>query len=247
MQPRTPSEPADLDRYERAGSAALGAVLAAAGLVRGHASGYAGAATGALLLARGVTGRCPVTRWQKDRGVGEVRVRKSVTIMRPPAEIYELFRRFELLPTFLLHVKSVTPRADGTWHWVVTEGPMTLAWDAIVVDDQPGEHLEWRSLPGGDVDHAGVLALAVDPSGKGTEVRLAMTYRPPGGITSAPFRALFTRLTETLFATELRRLKQLLEAGELATSETHGARSGAALVSHDTVDTGHTMLAGVLS
>jgi uncharacterized membrane protein len=242
------SRPADIDRYERAGSAAIGAVMAAAGLATHRARGSASAALGALLIARGITGRCPVSRWQKERGVGEVRVRRSVTILRPPGEIYGLFRHFELLPEFMLHVVSVTPRRDGTWHWVVKEGPMQLAWDAMIVDDEPAERLEWRSLPGGDVEHVGVLELASEPAGRGTEVRLAMSYRPPGGIVTAPFRSLFARTTDTLFATELRRMKQLVEAGEIATNARCGERAGAALVAYGSTDRlDHPVIAGVIA
>jgi len=238
----------DIDRYDRAGTTALGAVLAAAGIARGHVGGYASAATGAVLLARGLTGRCPVTRWQRDHGIGEIRVKKAVTILKPPSDIYSLFRHFELLPEFMLHVRSVTPNPDGTWRWITNEGPMQLQWDAEIVTDLPPQRLEWRSLPGGDVEHGGILELVPEPSGKGTEVHISINYRPPGGVTTAPFRQLFSRVTNTLFATELRRMKQLLEAGEIATGERRGQRAGAALVSPRSEDRyRHQLIAGVVS
>jgi uncharacterized membrane protein len=217
----------NVPRDERIVSAIAGAGLGLAGWRRGGLAGLLLGGAGLALLGRGATGRCAVVR---TLALGEgVDVHRAITILAPRQEIYAVWRRLENLPRFLEHVTAVTELDERRSHWTVREGPFTLAWDAEIVDDVADRRILWRSLPGSRVDHAGYVELSDAPAGRGTEVHVGLRYRPPGGaLVTAPLRGLLRRLARHQLDAELRRLRQLVETGEIATGAHHrGARSAA--------------------
>jgi uncharacterized membrane protein len=104
-------------------------------------------------------------------------------------------------------------------HWVA-HGPAgtTVTWDAEVIDDRPDDLIAWRSLAGADVDHAGSVRFEEAPGGRGTFVRVCMVYHPPGGALGAVVAPLFGTDPGRHLHEGLRRFKQLMEAGEMATT-----------------------------
>jgi uncharacterized membrane protein len=68
------------------------------------------------------------------------------------------------------------------------------------------------------VHHAGAVRFRPAPGGRGTEVRLGVEYDPPGSAIGHSIAILFGSATEYRVEEDLRRLKQLLEAGETATT-----------------------------
>ncbi len=201
---------------ERVLTTGLGAALVALGIRRRGLGGWLATLAGGAIAARGVTGVCAVSRQLTSRE--EVRVRRAITIQRPRPEIYRLWRKLDNLPKFLAHVSSVRLEGATTSHWEVKEGPLTLRWTAELMDDVPDHYLRWRSLPGGDLDHEGELELRDAPGGRGTEVHVTLRYRPPAvGWVGLPVQRLLARITRVQLGSELVRLRQLLETGELAT------------------------------
>ncbi len=184
------------------------------------------------LATRALTGRCPVNRALgrntavSDRvspfasvGQGEgIRVEQAVFISRPREEIYAFWRNFENLPRFMDHLESVRVLDEGRSSWVA-KGPAgsRVAWDAEIHNEIPGELIAWRSLPGSDVDHAGSVHFS--PAGQDvTEVRVILRYDPPAGRLGATVARLFGEEPSQQVSEDLRRLKQVLEAGEVATA-----------------------------
>ena len=66
--------------------------------------------------------------------------------------------------------------------------------------------------------HAGAIRFRPAPGGRGTEVRLDVEYEPPASALGRSVARLFGSATEYRVEEDLRRLKQLLEAGETATT-----------------------------
>ena len=118
------------------------------------------------------------------------------------------------------HLKSVQVTGSNRSHWVA-KGPAgkSIEWDAEVTDDQPGELIAWRSLPGADVDHAGTVRFNRAPGGRGSIVKVNMEYRPPGGLLGGKLAKLLGEAPEKQVAVDLLRFKQLLETGEIARTE----------------------------
>src|SRR5205823_7956312 len=76
-----------------------------------------------------------------------------------------------------------------------------------------------RSLPGADVDNAGSVQFLPAPGGRGTELKIELQYNPPGGTFGAWFARLFGEEPSQQIEEDLRRLKHLLETGEVATTK----------------------------
>jgi uncharacterized membrane protein len=143
----------------------------------------------------------------------------SVTINRTPADLYRFWRNFQNLPRFMPYLKSVRMDTERHSHWVA-QGPAgtTVVWDAEIIDDRPDALIAWRSLAGADVDHAGSVRFEEAPGGRGTYVRVCMVYHPPGGTLGAVVATLFGKKPGQHMHEGLRRFKQLMEAGEMATT-----------------------------
>src|SRR5689334_5751437 len=126
-------------------------------------------------------GRGQALRPSLKSGEGH-KLEKSVTINRLPDDIYAFWRRLENLSRFMRHIESVTDRGDGISHWVVrTSRDRKLEWDARIIEDKPGHMISWQSLEGADMDNAGSVWFTPATDGRGTVVKVAMKYSPPGG------------------------------------------------------------------
>ncbi|HEV7656331.1 MAG TPA: SRPBCC family protein [Mycobacteriales bacterium] len=157
---------------------------------------------------------------------GEFTVRAGVTVNHPAEEAYALWRDFARLPEFMTHLRSVS--ADGT-HWVA-EAPVkdAVEWDATITADEPGRLLAWRSAPGADVPNSGSVRFAPAPGGRGTEVRVELTYEPPAGRVGNAVARLLGQEPRQQVTDDLRRFKQILETGEVVRSDAspQGAKAG---------------------
>jgi uncharacterized membrane protein len=153
-------------------------------------------------------------------------VSKSVTIKRPREEVFRLWRDLENLPQFMRHVRSVTRLGNGRSHWVATApAGQEVEWDAEITDEQPGRRLAWRSLAEGDVRHEGIVQFKDAPADRGTEVRVDLDYDPPAGKAGATVAKMFGEEPEQQIRDDLRRLKQVMETGEVVLSD--GSLEGA--------------------
>ena len=158
-------------------------------------------------------------------GKSSEKVVKCVTINRPAEEIYNFWRQLENLPKFMNHLIAVTESGEGRSHWVA-KGPAgsQVEWDAEIVEETPHQLIAWRSLPGAQVENSGRVTLEPATGMRGTVVRVDLQYRPPGGAVGATIAKLFGEAPEKQIPVDLRRIKQLLETGEIARTE--GQSSG---------------------
>jgi uncharacterized membrane protein len=168
---------------------------------------------------------------QRNVKTREQDVRQSIVINRSPEELYRFWRDLENLPRFMRHLESVKVTGPNRSHWVArAPGGLRLAWDSEIVADRPNEFISWRSLEGSDVDHAGSVRFERAPGSRGTVVRVEMHYRPPGGpvfgAAAARLAKLFGEAPEQQLRSDLRPFKQMMETGEVATTD--GQPSGRA-------------------
>jgi uncharacterized membrane protein len=164
------------------------------------------------LIARALTGRGPT-----KRGPG-TKVKQGVTLNRPVLEVYRFWRNFENLPRFMDHLEAVTV-TDGTRsHWVA-KGPAgtRVEWDAVIHKEIEDELIAWRSLPGSEIKSAGSVRFTPSADGTGTEVRLALSYKPPAGRPGVAFAKLLGEEPSKQVADDLRRLKQVMDADDAGT------------------------------
>ena len=169
-------------------------------------------------------------RGQAARGAGSsvhkgVKVQKSFTIQRSPEECYRFWHDFENLPRFMTHLQSVQKLGENRSRWTA-KAPLgtNVSWDAEIINDKPNELIAWRSVEGADIDNAGSVRFRPGPHGRGTEVTVELNYEPPAGMIGATIAKLFGEEPEVQVREDLRRFKQILEAGEIPTIE--GQTSG---------------------
>lgn len=219
----TRAAPKNLSDTERWISLFAGGALAILGLSRKSLSGTALAALGGAFVYRGATARCPVYRKlgisTATEGGTELALERSITVHRPRLEVYQFFHNFENLPRFMKHLKFVTVLGGGKSQWAIKlPGGRMLEWKAQTIEDREGELIRWRSLDGSDIEHHGEVRF-LDAGSRGTEVHVCWKYLPPGKVLGAIFAKLAESISEETLHEELRRFKQIVETGEVATTE----------------------------
>lgn len=157
-----------------------------------------------------------------DQGLIEERggtlVGRAVTINRPRAELYAYFRDFSNLATFMENIERIDILDEKRSHWVVkAPAGRTVEWDATVVDEAEGEFIVWASDPGADIANSGRVEFR-DAGARGTVVTATLNYDPPGGMVGKLIARLFQREPAIQARRDLRRFKQLMETGEIATA-----------------------------
>ena len=154
-----------------------------------------------------------------------IRVRKAITIERSPEELYAFWRRLENLPRIMRHLDAVQVIDDRRSHWTAkAPGGTTVEWDAEIVEEQPNRRIVWRSLDGATVASQGSVEFEPAPGGRGTIVRIDLAYDPPAGAVGAAVAKLFGEAPDQQIAEDLRRLKQMVETGEVSTARGPAAR-----------------------
>ena len=155
-----------------------------------------------------------------DAAGGSV-VARAVTINKPVAEVFAYFRDFSNLPHFMENVVSIDVLDLKRSHWVVkAPAGRTVEWDARVTDEAENRYIAWEAEPGADVPNAGRVEFR-DAGMRGTVVSATITYDPPAGIVGKIIAKMFQREPAIQARRDLRRFKQLLETGEIATAATN--------------------------
>jgi uncharacterized membrane protein len=201
---------------------------------------------GAGLLARGVSGWCPVTaaverdtHWSGEPtrrhlgGSGGVIVEDAITIYRPVDDVYGYWRNLENLPRFMEHLEEVDVLDYSRSHWIA-RGPLgvKVEWDAQVINDIPPTLLSWKSVGDSDVISAGSVRFKA-VGDQATEVRVKLQYDPPTGKIGATVAWLLGEDPQHQIAEDLRKFKELLEASEASSTDRYRATPSSQRVRRD--------------
>lgn len=143
---------------------------------------------------------------------------RSVTINRPVAELYAYWRDFGNLATFMDNIVEISAIDDKRSHWVVkAPAGRVVEWNAVVTEERENEYIAWASEEGADVPNSGRIDFR-DAGARGTVVTATILYDPPAGVIGKVIAKLFQREPAIQARRDLRRFKQLMETGEIATS-----------------------------
>jgi hypothetical protein len=137
------------------------------------------------------------------------------------------------------NLESVQVHDEKRSHWVA-KGPAgkRVEWEGEIINEVPGELIAWKTLPGGDVQNAGSVRFVPSRAGRGTEVKVVMDYLPPAGRLGQALAVILGKNPAQQIKNDLRRFKQFMETGEIAT--THGQPAGAGR-NDDESPTGHRL------
>jgi uncharacterized membrane protein len=101
-----------------------------------------------------------------------------------------------------------------------------VEWDAVIINEIEGELIAWKSVDEADVPNAGSVHFKDARRGRGTEVKVVLEYLPPAGAVGARVAEMLGEEPDTQVREDLRRFKQMMEAGETPTID--GQPSGRA-------------------
>lgn len=205
---------------ERVVSAGAGAFLAAIGLHRRSTWGAVLAAAGAALVTRGVSGYCPINEAIGRDSSGPqtasrgITIRTSLTVDRPREEVYAHWRRLENLPEFMEHLSDVRQINATRSRWLarIPKSDVEIEWIAEITSDDEGRRLAWKSVESSAVANEGEVRLHDAPGGRGSEVHVAISYKPQAGTSAAK---LLNPVFEQMVKEDIRRFKHVMEAGEI--------------------------------
>lgn len=158
------------------------------------------------------------TREELGEPKGNTVVAQVATINRPVSEVYSYWRDFRNFPTFMDNVERVDV-IDGTHsHWVVkAPAGQTVEWDARITEDVENQLIAWTSEEGAEVPNSGRIEFR-DAGARGTVVTATILYDPPAGFIGKVIAKMFQREPAIQTRRDLRRFKQLMETGEIATA-----------------------------
>lgn len=199
----------------------LGDAIDLAALARAARSPLAQRGRVALASASvlGVTFLDVVAAARVTRGAGPPRVQRSIGVNRPPEIVYAFWKDPKSLPLFMSGIESVRPTGERRAHFTAravlgAAVGVRLGWEAEVVADEPNVRIAWRSLASGPA-HTLDVRFEIAEGGKATTVRVEAEAAGGGPVRGALGRVLGA----SVLAQDLRRMKQLLETSEIATSE----------------------------
>lgn len=161
----------------------------------------------------------PSTSAKHDNDSEFERFSRSITINRSPAELYRFWRNFSNLPRIMDNVKSIAVVDEECSDWVV-KGPAgsDIEWRSRVTEDIDGALIAWRSEDNAEVFNEGRITFSPAQGNRGTVVTALMSYDPPAGFLGKVIAKVMQREPEVQLRRDLRRFKQFMETGEIATN-----------------------------
>jgi uncharacterized membrane protein len=147
---------------------------------------------GAALAYRGYTGHCSCYQMLGMSSVEHeneasipsgqgIKFEESITIQKPADELFRFWRKLDNLPRIMRHLESVQDVGNGRSRWTAKGPAGNVQWEAEIISERPGEMIGWRSLADSTVQTAGSVHFRKVPGGRGTEVKVVLSYNPPGG------------------------------------------------------------------
>lgn len=218
---------------------AAGGVLLVTGLRRGAVPGAVAAIAGGGLIYRALQGEPVVpekiaglvsTTPTAETGVAahEPEISRAITINRPIDEVFRFWSQPANFAEAMRPFIDITQTGPDTSHWTM-EGPARLsyAWDSRSTIDPATQTIRWASLPNSDIANEGEIHFTEAPGDRGTEAHMRIRFDPPGGKVGEML-ANHLQIGPSLIAmNSLRRIKSLLETGEVPTLEKNPSARGA--------------------
>jgi uncharacterized membrane protein len=162
----------------------------------------------------------PDHTWRRKTGrYKEGLVGRTVSIDKPREEIFAAWRDFTRFPSFMENVERVEDLGDGRSRWTI-KAPLGSTVELVtrISEEIPNDLIAWKSEPDSQVQTQGRVQLFEVAPGRGTTVRLTMTYDPPAGLPGRAIAKILQREPNVQARRDLRRFKQLIESGEVATN-----------------------------
>ncbi|MCW1432065.1 SRPBCC family protein [Novosphingobium sp. JCM 18896] len=143
---------------------------------------------------------------------------ETVTINRTAQELYDFWRDPANLAGVMENIDAIEVIDRDRSRWTVkAPAGRTVGWESLITQDEPGRAITWQSGPDADVANSGRIEFK-EAGARGTVVTATIAYDPPGGTIGQFIAKLFQREPRIQTRRDLRRFKQLMETGEIATA-----------------------------
>ncbi|MGN6367256.1 MAG: SRPBCC family protein [Phycisphaerae bacterium] len=213
---------------ERAVSIAAGSIVTLMGLARSGLPRLLFTGLGGAMLYRGISGQCSMykalginTNDQDLESTG-IHVAVSYLINTTPEDLYNRWKNMENLPSIMSNLISVQKLGEKRSRWTAAAPSFAggqIEWEAETVRDEPNTVIAWQSLPGSSVDTRGEVRCEKALGDRGTMLHVVLDYKPPFGQTGHYIAKLFGKSADSQIKEDLRKLKRLIETGEVPTTE----------------------------
>lgn len=159
----------------------------------------------------------PIRARKDDKVDGLAIVGKSILINKPRAELFAYWKDFSNFPSFMENVEAVDALDSGLSRWTI-KAPLgrTVTIETRLGNVVPDSSIAWASTDSSEIKTNGRVDFVDAPGGRGTMVTLEIAYDPPGGDLGRAVAKLVMREPNVQARQELKRLKMLMEAGEIA-------------------------------
>jgi uncharacterized membrane protein len=142
-----------------------------------------------------------------------------MTINRPIGELFAFWRDLRNLPAFMSHLKSVEVLSEKRSRWKAkAPAGLIVEWEAEIVNEKPDALIAWQSCEEASIPNWGVVRFNPAPGNRGTEISVQLEYEPIAGATGVALAKLFGEEPSQQIEEDLRRFKQMMEAGEAPTT-----------------------------
>ena len=208
----------NVDNYERIVSVVAGGLLLYNGVCRKKSLSQIFA--GSMLLYRGLSGHChaySLLNIDTNHPGKPLVIKTFLTINKPVEEVYRFWRKLDNLPLFMKHLKSVTMINDELSVWKANfpfNKLTTVEWESQITDEIENEKIEWRSLPGSEIDNYGKVYFS-DGGKYGTGVQVEIAYQAPAGTVGNKVGKLLNPLLKKMIKEDIQSLRSYLEMGEV--------------------------------
>jgi len=137
-----------------------------------------------------------------------------VTIKRPVEKVFEFYRNFKNLPSFLGDVMAIEETGPGTSRWTI-QGPMGIPehWTIRVTEERPNELIRYETVSSPALRTSWEIHFSPGATADETEVYAVM--RGPLGRLGRAVLALIGKFPAEEQSSNLHRLKELLETGKV--------------------------------
>ena len=208
----------NVSKTERAIMVAAGAYLLYRVLKKNDKRKVAEGITAGTMLFRGISGYCPAYDAIDRSGLlktGNISITATLTINKPVAEVYAVWRNLSNHPKFMMHLDSVTEidRYKSEWKAKIPGGfGATVGWKAEILMDEPNQLLSWHSMPESGIHNAGKVRFT-DNGNNTTDIDVTISYRAPMGKAGEIAGKLLSPVFERIIERDIQNFKDYIETG----------------------------------
>lgn len=139
------------------------------------------------------------------------------TVQRSPEELYQEWRTLGPLHRILDDMVMVEVLNEERSRWAVKgPGGAMYKWEAVIIKDEPGRVIAWKTVGDPDVVMAGSVRFIPQPAGRGTTVKVIVEYVPPAGKVGDRIGKFIGEDARTKIRGALHRFRQVMETGEVS-------------------------------